>query len=454
MAWDGKHLKLPEEAAYIINTLNKYGFNAHAVGGCVRDSIMGKTPEDWDIATNAQPEDVKGLFAKTVDTGIRHGTVIVILEKRSYEITTYRVDGQYKNNRHPLKVEFTPFLEEDLRRRDFTINAMAYHPEGGLIDPFNGIKDIEGKVIRCVGSPARRFNEDALRMLRAVRFSAQLDFTVEAGALNSIRVNSRLIRNISSERIRDELTKTIMSDYPSRLVLLKDTGLMGHVLPEFENCFGVSQNNPFHVDDVANHILKSLRHIEKDRILRWAMLLHDIGKPLCKSTDEKDVDHFYTHCSESECLASIILKRLKFENKAINKICRLVKYHDYNIIPGEKSVRRAVSIIGDDIFPDILKVKEADRKAQNPAILDERLKELERIRLIYSEIKRKEQCLNVRELAIKGDDLIKLGFRQGKEIGFILGRMLDAVLDNPEINDKDTLAAMAENMREEWLNCN
>ena len=454
MAWDGKHLKLPEEAVYIINTLNEHGFNAHAVGGCVRDGIMGKTPEDWDIATNARPEDVKSLFAKTVDTGIRHGTVTVVLNRRSYEITTYRVDGQYKNNRHPLKVEFTPFLEEDLRRRDFTINAMAYHPEEGLIDPFNGIKDIEGKVIRCVGSPARRFKEDALRMLRAVRFSAQLDFTVEAGALNSIRVNSRLIRNISSERIRDELTKTVMSDYPLRLVLLKDTGLMGHVLPEFENCFGVRQNNPFHVDDVANHILKSLQHIEKDRILRWAMLLHDIGKPLCKTTDEKGVDHFYMHCSESECLAGIILKRLKFENKAINKICRLVKYHDYNIIPGEKAVRRAVSIIGDDIFPDILKVKEADRKAQNPAILDERLKELERIRLIYAEIKRKEQCLNVRELAIKGDDLIKLGFRQGKEIGAILGRMLDAVLDNPEINDRDTLAAMAENMREEWLNCN
>ena len=453
MVWNGKQLKLPDEVDYIIRNLNERGFNAHAVGGCVRDGIMGREPEDWDIATNARPEDVKSLFAETFDTGIRHGTVTVVVNKRNYEITTYRVDGQYKNYRHPSKVEFTPFLEEDLRRRDFTINAMAYHPEEGLIDPFNGIKDIEGRIIRCVGSPARRFKEDALRMLRAIRFSAQLDFSVEADVLNSIRSNNRLICNISGERIRDELTKTLMSDYPSRLVLLKDTGLMEHVLPEFENCFGVSQNNPFHADDVAAHILKSLRHIEKDRILRWTMLLHDIGKPLCKTTDEKGVDHFYLHCSESECLAEIILKRLKFENKAINKICRLVKYHDYNIIPGETAVRRAVSIIGDDIFPDLLKVKEADRRAQNLAVLDERLKELEKIKLIYEEIKRKKQCLSIKGLAIKGDDLIKLGFRQGKEIGAVLERMLEAVLDNPEINDRDTLAAMAENMREERFYC-
>jgi len=432
-------IEIPKEAEYIINTLNSRGFEAFIVGGCVRDSILGKKPEDWDIATSARPEETEALFEKTVSTGARHGTVSVIIEGRSYEVTTFRIDGRYLDSRHPDRVEFTSSLVGDLSRRDFTMNAVAYHPAKGFIDPFDGLGDIKRRVIRAVGDAAERFREDALRMLRAVRFSAQLDFSIEEKATEAMKKNSRLIQNISAERIRDELTKTLVSDHPMKFILLRDTHILPYVLPEFEVCFHTVQNHPCHVYNVAMHILNAVSNIDNDRILRWTMLLHDIGKPLVKITDERNIDHFYGHSDKSVQLAEIILKRLRFDNKSISRILRLIKFHDRDIEPNFKAVRKAVAAIGDDIFADLLKVKAADKKAQNPKFLKERLDRLKRVEDIFRQVVEKGECVSLKGLAVNGDDLISLGFSQGKEIRLMLDRLLDTVIENPDLNCKEKL---------------
>jgi len=441
------NFSIPPEALHIINTLNAHGFEAYAVGGCVRDSILGRKPQDWDITTNAKPHQIKGIFQKTVDTGIKHGTVTVLDGGCGIEVTTYRIDGEYKDNRRPESVQFTSSLTDDLSRRDFTINSIAYHPSEGIVDPFNGLEDIRNKTIRTVGHPDSRFHEDALRMLRAVRFSAQLDFEVHGDTLDAIKRNHSLIKNISWERTRDELTKLLTSEHPFRLALLHDTGLLQHVLPEFDLCFHITQNHPYHVYNVAIHTLHAVASIEATTILRWAMLLHDTGKAVTKTTDRNNIDHFYGHPKKSEEIAIRVLKRLRFDAKSTDLICRLIKHHDMDIKPTHKSVRRAVRSIGDDIFWNLLKVQEADRKAQNPEKLPPRQKMLNEIRNIYREIKESNQCLSLKELAIDGSDLLKAGFSQGPHIGKVLNRLLDAVIDDPELNRRDKLLELAKKYR-------
>lgn len=433
---------IPDDVINIIDTLNSHGYQAYIVGGCVRDSIMGRKPSDWDIATNAVPAEVKSIFKNTVDTGIKHGTVMIVLGKGSYEVTTYRVDGEYLDGRRPESVRFTSSIREDLSRRDFTINSIAFNPTKGIEDPYKGIDDINAKIIRAVGNPEERFHEDALRMLRAVRFSAQLGFQIEENTLRSIEQNSHLIRNISSERIRDELTRMLMSDNPFAFTLLMDTKLLKYTLPEFENCFLTVQNNPYHVYNVAIHTLNSVANIEKDKVLRWTMLLHDIGKPSVKTTDKNSIDHFYNHPMQSVRLAKYILNRLRFDNKSTNRILRLVRYHDIDLRPDAKAIRKAIHKTGDDIFPDLLKVIKADKKAQNPKFFEERAKMIDEIKEIYEDIKSKGQCTSLKELAINGHDLISLGFKQGKEINKTLNILLEKVIDNPELNNKDTLIGL------------
>lgn len=433
------NIDIAKEALYIIQVLNNNEYEAYIVGGCVRDGIMGIMPADWDITTNAKPDTVKMLFEKTVDSGVRHGTVTVIINGRYFEVTTYRIDGEYTDNRRPVNVSYTDSLKEDLSRRDFTINAVAYHPDVGLIDPFNGIRDIESAILRTVGEPEGRFLEDALRMLRAIRFAAQLNFDIDMGTQQSIKDNSYLIKSISSERIRDELTKILVSPNPEKFILLKDTGLLQFILPEFEECFLTQQNNPYHKYNVAMHILKSVSHVENDRVLRWTMLLHDIGKPASKTTDDKGVDHFYDHADNSIKIAKGVLERLKFENKTIQLILRLIKHHDYDIKPDYLYVRRAVVKIGEDIFLSLLKVKEADKKAQSPDKLTSGLENLSRIKEIYFDIKIKKQCLGIKDLAVDGNDLIDSGLVPGREIGGILKYMLQKVVENPELNTKEKL---------------
>ncbi|MDP4180553.1 MAG: HD domain-containing protein [Bacillota bacterium] len=443
-----KELKLPDEVKYILNKLNSNGYEAFVVGGCVRDSLLGSKPKDWDITTNALPLETKALFKKTIDTGLKHGTVTVVMNNENFEITTYRIDGEYTDNRRPDKVEFTSSIKEDLGRRDFTVNALAYHPTEGLIDFWGGKEDLEGKIIRAVRNPDERFKEDALRMLRAIRFCAQLNFHIEPCTFKAIINNCKLIKNISLERIRDEITKTLISPNPSKLMLLNDSKLIGIILPEFYNCIGVEQNNPYHVFNVAEHIISSVKHIESDKILRWTMLLHDIGKPESKTTDSAGVDHFYGHPKISVELSSEILKRLKFDNKSIDTILTLIEYHDILLVPNNKSVKKALNKMSDEVFLMLLKVKEADAKAQNKVFLEERLNIIEKIRETFFIIHQTHQCARLKDLAINGNDIINLGIKQGKAVGLILNNLLERVIENPDIN---TTKALTEIVKSEFL---
>lgn len=436
-------ITLPEQVAFIINTLNNAGFEAYAVGGCVRDSIMGREPDDWDITTSAEPEQVKKLFRRTVDTGIQHGTVTVMLQRTGYEVTTYRIDGEYEDNRHPKEVIFTKSLEEDLKRRDFTINAMAYHPKEGLVDLFDGIGDMERKCVRCVGDAGERFSEDALRMMRCVRFSAQFGYGIEEETKRAAFELAGNLRSVSAERIRVELVKLLVSPHPDYLRTAYELGITKIMLPEFDVCMETPQHNPHHCYSVGEHTLESLKIVRADKVLRLTMLLHDIGKPLTKTTDENGKDHFKKHPGESARLAKEILRRLKFDNDTMRKVCRLVEYHDWSIDLEDNvktaAVRRLIAKIGEDAFPDMFEVNRADMLAQSMYLRAEKQAKQERLEAIYQEIMENKECLSLKELAVNGGDLLERGLKPGKELGEILQRMLADVLEDPAHNKKEYL---------------
>lgn len=436
-------ITLPEQVSFIINTLNRAGFEAYAVGGCVRDSIMERTPDDWDITTSADPQQVKKLFHRTVDTGIQHGTVTVMLQKTGYEVTTYRIDGEYEDNRHPKEVIFTKSLEEDLKRRDFTVNAMAYHPGEGLVDLFDGIGDMERKCIRCVGCAEERFSEDALRMMRGVRFSAQFGYEIEEETRKAIRKLKDNLRSVSAERIRVELVKLLMSPHPDYLRTAYELGITKVILPEFDVCMETPQRNPHHCYSVGEHTLEGLKLVRADKVLRLAMLFHDIGKPLTKTTDANGKDHFKKHPRESARLANDILRRLKFDNDTLRKVCRLVEYHDWSIDLEENvkisTVRRLIAGIGEDAFPDMFEINRADLLSQSDYLREEKLAKQERLESLYREIMEKRECLSLRDLSVGGKDLLAQGMKPGRELGDILQRMLEDVLENPAHNKKEYL---------------
>jgi tRNA nucleotidyltransferase (CCA-adding enzyme) len=434
---------LPEQVSFIINTLNQAGFEAYAVGGCVRDSIMGRVPDDWDITTSADPQQVKKLFRRTIDTGIQHGTVTVMLQKTGYEVTTYRIDGEYEDNRHPKEVIFTKSLEEDLKRRDFTVNAMAYHPGEGLVDLFDGIGDMEKKCIRCVGQAEERFSEDALRMMRGVRFSAQFGYRIEEQTREAIRKLRENLRNVSAERIRVELVKLLVSPHPDYLRIACDLGITKVILPEFDVCMETPQHNPHHCYSVGEHTLEGLKAVRADKVLRLAMLLHDIGKPLTKTTDENGKDHFKKHPKESARLAQDILRRLKFDNDTLKKVCRLVEFHDWSIDLEENvkisTVRRLIANIGEDAFPDMFEINRADLLSQSSYLRERKLAKQEMLESMYREIMEKQECLSLKDLAVGGKDLLAQGIKPGKELGEILQRMLADVFEDPAHNKKEYL---------------
>lgn len=434
---------LPEQVSFIINTLNQAGFEAYAVGGCVRDSIMGRVPDDWDITTSADPQQVKKLFRRTIDTGIQHGTVTVMLQKTGYEVTTYRIDGEYEDNRHPKEVIFTKSLEEDLKRRDFTVNAMAYHPGEGLVDLFDGIGDMEKKCIRCVGQAEERFSEDALRMMRGVRFSAQFGYRIEEQTREAIRKLRENLRNVSAERIRVELVKLLVSPHPDYLRIACDLGITKVILPEFDVCMETPQHNPHHCYSVGEHTLEGLKAVRADKVLRLAMLLHDIGKPLTKTTDENGKDHFKKHPKESARLAQDILRRLKFDNDTLKKVCRLVEFHDWSIDLEENvkisTVRRLIANIGEDAFPDMFEINRADLFSQSSYLRERKLAKQEMLESMYREIMEKQECLSLKDLAVGGKDLLAQGIKPGKELGEILQRMLADVFEDPAHNKKEYL---------------
>lgn len=432
---------LPYEVKNILKVIEDAGYEAYAVGGCVRDSILGKIPNDWDITTSAKPEEVKKLFRRTVDTGIKHGTVTVILKGTGYEVTTYRIDGEYEDSRHPKEVIFTPDLKEDLRRRDFTINAMAYNDKQGLIDIFGGMNDIANKTIRCVGDPEERFSEDALRMMRAVRFSAQLGYKIEENTKRAIEKLAPTLVNISAERIQSELVRLLVSPNPDYIRIFYETKVTGIILPEFDSIMKTDQHNPHHAYSVGEHTLVAMKNTENDKILRLTMLFHDIGKPLVKTTDEKGTDHFHGHAKESEKIARRIFRRLKFDNDTTGKVCRLVYFHDYGsgVEPDLKTVRWAVNRVGEDIFPYFLKVKKADILAQSDYKRKEKLENLDRWEKCYEKIVEEKQCVSLKDLAVSGKDLVEAGMKPGKKIGETLQKLLELVLDDSEKNTRETL---------------
>ena len=432
-------ITLPPKVETILNTLRSAGYEAYTVGGCVRDSLLGRIPGDWDITTSAQPQIIQKLFRRTVDTGIKHGTVTVMLGRDSFEVTTYRTDGAYSDGRHPDSVSFVSSLQEDLSRRDFTVNAMAYSPEEGLIDLFGGTKDLKNRRIRAVGIPEERFTEDALRMLRAVRFCAQLGFGIEYDTFAAIRLLAPRLQLVSKERIRDEINKLLLSEHPEYFEILANAGLTAVIMPRFDEMLSTPQHSPFHIYDVGHHTLEVMKSTPPTLLQRLAGLLHDTGKTEARTTDEKGIDHFKGHSTFSVIYTRIFLTEYRYDNKTIEQVAKLVEVHDYRVKPTPANVRRLIGAVGEDLFPDYLTFIIADNKGKGPLSSLEFAPRYEGTVKAYEEILKNRDALSLKDLAVKGNDLIAAGIRPGKEMGELLKQMLDDVLEDPSHNTKEYL---------------
>ena len=443
-------IKLPHNVSDIISALNEAGFEAYAVGGCIRDSILGRDPNDWDITTSAKPHDIKKIFRRTVDTGIEHGTVTVLIGDDSYEVTTYRTDGEYLDARHPSSVEFVSSLTEDLRRRDFTINAMAYNEEEGLKDPFGGYEDLNAGRIRCVGNAFERLTEDALRILRAVRFSAQLSFDIDDETKTAIKSLAPRLGMISAERICTELIKLITSEHPEYIRIAYELGMTKVFLPEFDRMMETEQNSKYHIYSVGEHTIKTMQNIEADKILRLTMLLHDIGKPDAKKTDETGMNHFKGHAILGIDIAKNVMRRLKLDNDTIRKVLLLIRYHDWRFPAEIKNVRRAVNRLGEDMFPMFLKVQRADTLSKSEYKKEFALEHISKMEELFKVIIKEKQCTSLKELAVKGKDLINMGFAPGPVIGELLNDSLEEVIDDPAKNTVSYLTEFIKNKGENY----
>ncbi len=439
-------IKIPPQVNTVIEILNANGYSAYVVGGACRDMIMGKSAHDWDVTTSALPEQTAAAFAdyRVIETGIKHGTVTVIVDSVSIEITTYRIESGYSDNRHPDSVSFTDRVEDDLSRRDFTVNAIAYSPLVGTVDPFGGRNDIERKLIRCVGDPDKRFGEDALRIIRALRFSSVLGFDIDEETEESIRRNYKLLSNISVERIFVEFSKLLCGKDAGK-ILRNYSEVVFHILPELEPLKGCSQNHERHVYDVWGHTVATVDAIKPEAHLRFAMLLHDSGKPHVKSTDENGVDHFYSHAKTSKKIADGILSRLKTSNKFRNTVCNLVEHHDF--LPDKisrKTHKKYIAKFGIETVRDLFDIREADIRGQNPVFLDEGLKANEIGLGILDEIDAENSCFRIADLDISGKDLAASGIPPSPEMGRLLDTLLDEVMSDKLKNEKETLLKRAE----------
>jgi len=415
-------IEIPDKVKYIIHQLMNHGYESYAVGGCIRDSLLMKSPDDWDITTSAKAMEIKKIFSRTVDTGIQHGTVTVLLDEESFEVTTYRIDGEYEDSRRPKAVMFTHELAEDLKRRDFTINAMAYNPQEGLIDLFGGMDDLKRKVIRCVGKPLERFNEDALRMLRAIRISAQLDFRIEEETKQSIFALNGNLSHISAERIQAELVKLLVSPHPGTFRIAYETGITKVILPEFDDMMETACHDCDGKYYPGERVLIGLSLVEPDKALRFTMLLHDIAEPI-----------------EGEKISEGILRRLRFDNDTIHKVTKLIRWHDEPIYPSPEAVRKTVCKMGEELFPLLLKVKRAVIQSWNNSAQRERLACLDEVEQVYDKIVKEGQCVSLKTLAVTGSDLISVGMKPGEKLGEELLRLLELVLENPQHNKKEYL---------------
>ncbi len=430
---------IPEHITKAVDLLNHEGYEAYLVGGCVRDALLGVSPKDYDITTSALPEQTKEIFREyhVIETGIKHGTVTVVIDHSPIEITTYRVDQKYLDHRHPESVVFTSSLKEDLARRDFTINAMAYHPQTGIIDLYDGKKDLKTCTIRCVGDPETRFNEDALRILRALRFASRYDSPIDESTEKAMRKCSMLLREISAERIASELNE-ILCGKGIRRILTEETDILGVPIPELLPMKGFDQNNPHHIYDVLTHTAVAVESIPPEKVLRLSALFHDIGKPLSYSVDENGVGHFYGHAKKSETIAAKILKRLKYDNETTDSVLTLVKYHDLHLEENEKSIKRLLRKIGPEMFDKLILLYRADNLAQAPAFRY-RQEGFDRLSTLAEKVLSEEQCFSLKDLAVNGSDLIRMGYKPGPKIGTVLDKLLTKVIDGKLNNEKDEL---------------
>jgi len=433
------NINIPKKIKLALDKLHEAGYEAYVVGGCVRDSLLGKEPDDWDITTSATPEEIKKVFRDyhQIDTGLKHGTVGILIGRELIEITTYRIDDQYSDGRRPDKVYFTKNIVEDLKRRDFTINACAM-TDRQIVDPFGGQEDLKKCLIRCVGNPVERFTEDALRILRGIRFASVLGFQVEDRTKKAMFECMHLLKNISQERITMEFCKTLLGEkvYDT---LMEFKEIIIFLIPEVKDMVGFDQHNDYHIYDVYQHTLKSVELIAKDIILRSTMFFHDMGKPKCFSLDKNNIGHFYGHAEVSAHMAQKVLKRMRFSNKDINDIVQLIKYHDRQIALTSKSIKRLLSEIGETQFKRLLKVKRADNLAKNPLYTKERLDKLEAIENKLDAVLAENPCITLKDLAIDGHDLIVLGIPQGKDIGVILNKLLEMVINEEVENTREAL---------------
>ena len=461
---------IPKSVNLILSELHRHGFEAYAVGGCVRDMLLGREPEDWDITTSAEPPEIKEIFPVTIDTGIEHGTVTVRMDGANYEVTTFRTDGEYRDHRRPEEVHFTKSLKEDLLRRDFTINAMAWDgglsdsesgesAPAGIIDLYGGQQDLADGIIRCVGDPDERFEEDALRILRAFRFAAKLTkpepgdgegeqenaagqmFTIDPATRSAVTAHREELRYISAERIQMEMTKIITSEHPEVLRDMYELGVTEVILPEFDRMMETPQNFRFHFLDVGEHTILAMRNIPPETHLRWTMLLHDTGKPQCRVTDENGEDHFRGHPAVGAEIARDVMNRMKMDNATKDKVIRLVRCHDDRMPAEKRTVRRAIARIGTDLFEDYCRVRRADVLAQSKYRFDEKMANLDGIEELYRQIMEERECVTLAALAVGGEDLIAAGLKPGPQIGKALRQMLDWVIEEPSLNDRETLMA-------------
>lgn len=434
-------IRIPEDVLLILKKLNHSVFEAYIVVGAVRDIFLNNQPHDWDIATSATSEQVKSIFEKTIGTGLKHGTVTVMLNGEGYEVTTYRMDGKYEDNRRPSSIEFTTDLSKDLERRDFTFNAMAMDKDGHIVDLYGGKNDLTNKTVRAVGNPDLRIKEDALRMLRAVRFSAKYGYDIDKELYNAIRKNAHLIQNISYERIENEVTKILVSNHPEKFLELYNLGITKYILPEFDVLIKTEQNMPWHLYNVGIHTIKAMENIDNDKILRWTMLLHDIGKPSTKSTDQKGQHHFFNHAEISMNIADKILNRYKFSIRDMEKIKKLIFYHDTHYKKMNK-IRRLVAKEGIEFCEKLIKVQYADVSAQSDYKYHEKIENITSFDRDMHQVYNDKTSITLKELKINGNDLIKIGFK-GKEIGKVLEALYEGVLSEPQINNENLLKQKA-----------
>lgn len=441
----GDYMKceLPQKCLFVFDILEKNGFECYAVGGCVRDILLQRTPNDVDFTTNALPDEILACFKdyKTFELGKKYGTISVLHNDDIFEITTYRVDGEYSDSRHPDKIEFSRSLQDDLARRDFTINAMAVDKNGNVSDFFNGMNDLKRGVIRAVGDPFKRFNEDALRIFRALRFSAKLEFSIDSYTSDACHKLCGLLKKVHPQRIRDELSQLLITD-SAALVIKEYSDVIAEIIPEFSSSFGFQQITPHHRYDVFSHIIKSVSFAPSDLEIRWALLLHDIGKPLCYTQDKAGISHFHSHPSVSADIAKEILTRFAYPSEFVERICLLIKYHDRRFERLRPQIKKILAKLGSEGFLKLLIIQRCDAMAQSEYMREDKLNH---IKMVYDEAQRiieENDCICLGDLAVNGTDILSLGIK-GKAVGEVLDYLLEGVIDDRFMNNKEELIKAA-----------